>query len=164
MGNKNVELVPNIGLLSMLRNYDVINNTWSINDDFSWDVFPIINRVNTRLLANDLVGIQPMAESLGGIIYADYPMGINYVDRYKRLSIPLNGLNVLSKKNLWFNSSITVHGGERRLRAQWTPEMAQDISVFHNIDAERELVALLSEELANQVDRDIINNLQNLRV
>lgn len=157
MGNKNVGLVSNIGLQSMLRNHEVINNTWSINGEFNWDVFPVVHRVAARLLENDLVEVQPMAEPLGVMFFVNNAT----VDGYKRLSIPLNGLNVLSQLS-WIRSAY-VQGGERRIRAQWTPEIAQDLEAFHNIDAERELVALLSEEIANQVNRDVINNLQNLR-
>lgn len=49
----------------------------------------------------------------------------------------------------------------RRLRAGWTPELEQDIQAFHNIDAESELVRLLTEEITRQVDREIINELMN---
>jgi hypothetical protein len=41
-------------------------------------------------------------------------------------------------------SSVTVSVTERKLRASWSPELAQDVSAFHNIDAEAELTALLS--------------------
>jgi hypothetical protein len=44
-------------------------------------------------------------------------------------------------------SSVEVTAGERRIRATWTPELAQDVSAFHNIDAEAELTRLLNEEL-----------------
>jgi hypothetical protein len=44
--------------------------------------------------------------------------------------------------------SVTVSVTERKLRAQWSPELAQDVSAFHNIDAEAELTALLSEQVA----------------
>ena len=37
--------------------------------------------------------------------------------------------------------SVTVSVTERKLRAQWSPEMAQDVAAFHNIDAEAELTA-----------------------
>ena len=39
--------------------------------------------------------------------------------------------------------SVTVSVTERKLRAQWSPELAQDVAAFHNIDAEAELTALL---------------------
>ena len=56
-------------------------------------------------------------------------------------------------------SSVEVTAGERRIRATWTPELAQDVSAFHNIDAEAELTALLSEEVAAEIDREILRDL-----
>ena len=47
------------------------------------------------------------------------------------------------------------------INARWTHEMAQDLSAFHNIDAEAELTAILSEEITNQINRNMINNLFN---
>ena len=56
--------------------------------------------------------------------------------------------------------SITVSVTERKLRATWTPELAQDVSAFHNIDAEAELTALLSEQIAAEIDREILMDLR----
>jgi hypothetical protein len=56
--------------------------------------------------------------------------------------------------------SITVSVTERKLRATWTPELAQDVSAFHNIDAEAELTALLSEQVAAEIDREILRDLR----
>jgi len=57
-------------------------------------------------------------------------------------------------------SSVTVSVTERKLRATWSPELAQDVSAFHNIDAEAELTALLSEQIAAEVDREILKDLR----
>ena len=54
--------------------------------------------------------------------------------------------------------SVTVSVTERTLRASWSPELAQDVSAFHNIDAEAELTALLSEQIAAEVDREILRD------
>ena len=56
--------------------------------------------------------------------------------------------------------AVTVSVTERKLRAQWSPELAQDVSAFHNIDAEAELTALLSEEVAAEIDREILRDLR----
>ena len=56
--------------------------------------------------------------------------------------------------------SVTVSVTERKLRATWTPELAQDVSAFHNIDAEAELTALLSEQVAAEIDREILRDLK----
>jgi len=55
---------------------------------------------------------------------------------------------------------VTVSVETRKMRAQWTPELAQDVSAFHNIDAEAELTALLSEQMAAEVDREILRDLR----
>ena len=56
--------------------------------------------------------------------------------------------------------SVTVSVTERKLRAQWSPELAQDVAAFHNIDAEAELTALLSEQIAAEIDREILRDLR----
>ena len=56
--------------------------------------------------------------------------------------------------------SVTVSVEERKLRATWSPELAQDVSAFHNIDAEAELTALLSEQIASEIDREILRDLR----
>ncbi len=56
-------------------------------------------------------------------------------------------------------SSVTVDSITRKMRAHWTPELAQDLEAYHSIDAEAELTALLSEEVASEIDREIIRDL-----
>jgi hypothetical protein len=56
--------------------------------------------------------------------------------------------------------SVTVSVTDRKLRASWSPELAQDVSAFHNIDAEAELTALLSEQIAAEIDREILRDLR----
>ena len=57
-------------------------------------------------------------------------------------------------------SSVVVSVEERKLRATWSPELAQDVSAFHNIDAEAELTALLSEQIAAEIDREILRDIR----
>ena len=56
--------------------------------------------------------------------------------------------------------SVTVSVEERKLRATWSPELAQDVAAFHNIDAEAELTAILSEQIAAEIDREILRDLR----
>jgi len=58
-------------------------------------------------------------------------------------------------------SSVTVNTVTRKLRAHWTPELAQDLEAYHSIDAEAELTALLSEHIAAEIDREILIDLIN---
>lgn len=55
--------------------------------------------------------------------------------------------------------SVEVTARPRRLRATWSPQLAQDLQTYHNIDAEEELTRLLSEQIANEIDRNIINTI-----
>jgi hypothetical protein len=55
---------------------------------------------------------------------------------------------------------VQVAGGVRALRATWTPELAQDVQAYHNIDAEAELTAMLGDAVAREIDREILENIQ----
>ena len=55
---------------------------------------------------------------------------------------------------------VTISVESRKLRARWTPELATDIQAYHNIDAEAELTALLSEQIAMEIDRQILRELK----
>jgi hypothetical protein len=57
-------------------------------------------------------------------------------------------------------TSRTVETQQRRLRTTWTPEMAQDLEAFNNINVETELTALLSQELSSQIDAEILRSLR----
>jgi hypothetical protein len=47
----------------------------------------------------------------------------------------------------------------RKLKAQWTPEFAQDLNAYHSIDAEAELTSLLSEYISMEIDMEILDML-----
>ena len=57
-------------------------------------------------------------------------------------------------------TDVTVSVEERKLCATWSPELAQDVAAFHNIDAEAELTAILSEQIAAEIDREILRDLR----
>ena len=57
-------------------------------------------------------------------------------------------------------TSVTVSVEERKLRSTWSPELAQDVAAFQNIDAEAELTAILSEQIAAEIDREILRDLR----
>jgi hypothetical protein len=56
--------------------------------------------------------------------------------------------------------SVTIDVTERRLRAVWSPQLAQDVSAFQNIDAEAELTAMLAEQVSAEIDREILRDLR----
>ena len=55
--------------------------------------------------------------------------------------------------------SIAVTAQTRKLKATWTPELAQDLNAYHNLDAEVELTGLLSEQIALEIDSEILGDL-----
>ena len=106
-------------------------------------------------------------------------IGSNSLDGYSGLTTTIAGTGAINTqfttkyrayKNLEFEDeigevsfdleSVTVSVTERKLRAQWSPELAQDVAAFHNIDAEAELTALLSEQVAAEIDREILRDLR----
>lgn len=56
-------------------------------------------------------------------------------------------------------SSVAVTAESRKLKAKWTPELAQDLNAYHNLDAEVELTQILSEQIALDIDREILTQL-----
>ena len=123
--------------------------------------------------------------SQDGIIYLEIDLqvpcsiGANSIDGYSGLTTTVAGTGVAGSqftctyrryKEMEFEDqigevsfdleSVTVSVTERKLRAQWSPELAQDVSAFHNIDAEAELTALLSEQVAAEIDREILRDLR----
>jgi hypothetical protein len=45
----------------------------------------------------------------------------------------------------------------RTLRAQWRPELVDDLNYYHGIDAEAELTRLMSEQIVEEIDNEVIN-------
>ena len=45
------------------------------------------------------------------------------------------------------------------MKARWTPELAQDLNAYHNLDAEVELTGILSEQIALEIDQEILSDL-----
>lgn len=55
--------------------------------------------------------------------------------------------------------SIAITAVSRKLRARWSPELAQDLNAYHSMDAEVELTSILSEQVALEIDREILEDL-----
>ena len=106
------------------------------------------------------------------VMAANGDIYIAIVNNSATVALNLTGFTVTAKEyeSLEYNDqmgevsfelkSVTVSVIERKLRAQWSPELAQDVSAFHNIDAEAELTALLSEQVAAEIDREILRDLR----
>jgi hypothetical protein len=55
--------------------------------------------------------------------------------------------------------SVSVTAMTKKLKAKWTPELGQDLNAYHNLDAEVELTSILSEQIALEIDREILTDL-----
>ena len=55
--------------------------------------------------------------------------------------------------------SIAVTAQTKKLKAKWTPELGQDLNAYHNLDAEVELTGILSEQIALEIDRELLGDL-----
>ena len=55
--------------------------------------------------------------------------------------------------------SVSVTAVTKKLKAKWSPELGQDLNAYHNLDAEVELTSILSEQIALEIDREILGDL-----
>lgn len=97
---------------------------------------------------------QPDPQSRGDFEDRGTAIGSDTVD-------PTSGLNAdigIPEVNLELKSEAIV-AKTRKLKAVWTPELAQDLNAYHSIDAEAELTALLSEYVSMEIDLEILDML-----
>ena len=85
----------------------------------------------------------------------------DFEDRSGNPSVP-NSLSatsiVIPEINVQMKSQ-TISAKTRKLKAQWTPEFAQDLNAYHSLDAEAELTGLLSEHISLEIDLEILDML-----
>ena len=55
--------------------------------------------------------------------------------------------------------SVAIVAKTRKLKAVWTPELAQDLNAYHSVDAEAELTSMLSEYVSMEIDLEILDML-----
>jgi hypothetical protein len=55
--------------------------------------------------------------------------------------------------------SAAIVAKTRKLKAVWTPELAQDLNAYHSVDAEAELTSMLSEYISMEIDLEILDML-----
>ena len=55
--------------------------------------------------------------------------------------------------------SVAVTAKTRKLKVKWSPELGQDLNAYHNLDAEVELTTIMSEEIALELDQEILQDL-----
>ena len=93
---------------------------------------------------------QPADTSRGDFEDAGTSAGAGTSGLYADVGIPEVNLELKSE---------AIVAKTRKLKAVWTPELAQDLNAYHSIDAEAELTALLSEYVSMEIDLEILDML-----
>ena len=150
-------------------------------------ILPVIRRVMPTVIANELVGVQPMTGPVGQI----HTLRVRYADAFNSASgtdttagdealspfkiaegysgatsdkaastAALEGVpgNKLSIQIL----KQTVEAKTRKLSARWTFEAAQDAQAQQGIDIEAEIMAALAQEITAEIDQEVITSLKTL--
>tara|TARA_R100000808_G_scaffold23253_1_gene51402 strand:- start:2247 stop:3959 length:1713 start_codon:yes stop_codon:yes gene_type:complete len=95
-------------------------------------------------------GTYNYADSIEGSTAAGSVIGGNYW--------PLEAESTLKEIDIKVDS-VAVTAMTRKLKAKWSPELAQDLNAYHNLDAEVELTSILSEQIALEIDQEILKDL-----
>jgi len=148
-------------------------------------ILPVIRRVMPTVIANEIVGVQPMTGPVGQIHtlrvrYADnadnVTAGEEALSPFKIASAYSGNNNDASPKA---NSTSALEGvpgkrmsiqilktpveaKSRKLSARWTFEAAQDAQAQQGIDIEAEIMAALAQEITAEIDQEILASLRNL--
>jgi len=150
-------------------------------------ILPVIRRVMPTVIANELVGVQPMTGPVGQIHtlrvrYADTSAGANVLAGEEALSpfkiaasysgntadaTPKASSTATLEGQAGNRMSIqilkqTVEAKTRKLSARWTFESAQDAQAQQGIDVEAEVMAALAQEITAEIDQEIIASLTTL--
>ena len=151
-------------------------------------ILPIIRRVMPTVIANEIVGVQPMTGPVGQI----HTMRVRYADSKDGVTAgaealspfeiarsysanpgastasPVAGSSTSSLEGEAGNKmSIqilkqTVEAKTRKLSARWTFEAAQDASAMHGLDVEAEVMAALAQEITAEIDQEVLASLTSL--
>ena len=94
---------------------------------------------------------------MGGQL-ASFPSGTSILGYAVSAGERLRG-NLIPEVNMHIQKQ-TVQARERKMRAVWTLEAAQDLKAYHNLDMEAELTDLLSKEMNLEIDRELIEDIR----
>ncbi len=146
-------------------------------------ILPVIRRVMPTVIANELVGVQPMTGPVGQIHtlrvrYAETEGGnvtageealspFKIAETYSGASTGRAAATAALEGQAGRKMSIqilkqTVEAKTRKLSARWTFEAAQDAQAQQGIDVEAEIMAALAQEITAEIDQEIIASLLSL--
>ena len=117
-------------------------------------------------LSESMGGFTAGGASIGGIVY--FPK----TDEFVAAGDPFGALAGSNSNQSWGLEtsqqipeidikvdSTAVTAITKKLKAKWSPELAQDLNAYHNLDAEVELTSILSEQIALEIDQEILSDL-----
>ena len=142
-------------------------------------ILPVIRRVMPTVIANELVGVQPMTGPVGQIHtlrvrYSETAAGVNAGDEalspfaiaagYSGFGgsapAPTSVLEAEAGRRMSIQVlKQTVEAKTRKLSARWTFEAAQDANSMHGLDVEAEIMQALAQEITAEIDQEIIASL-----
>ena len=148
-------------------------------------ILPVIRRVMPTVIANELVGVQPMTGPVGQIHtlrvrYADNATGVvageealspfkiaagysgNDQDPGSKATSTATLEGAAGKRMSIQILKQTVEAKTRKLSARWTFEAAQDAQAQQGIDVEAEIMAALAQEITAEIDQEILGSLASL--
>ena len=146
-------------------------------------ILPVIRRVMPTVIANELVGVQPMTGPVGQIHtlrvrYADNGTGVvageealspfKIAEQYSgnestgKAAATASLEGQAGKKMSIQILKQTVEAKTRKLSARWTFEAAQDAQAQQGIDIEAEVMAALAQEITAEIDQEILASLASL--
>ena len=149
-------------------------------------ILPVIRRVMPTVIANELVGVQPMTGPVGQIHtlrvrYSDTVSGSFGANAGEEALSPFKiaegysgaGSTALAASTASLEGAAgkrmsiqilkqTVEAKTRKLSARWTFEAAQDAQAQQGIDIEAEIMAALAQEITAEIDQEIISSLTTL--
>jgi hypothetical protein len=142
-----------ITVSNILNDYTKVLNTGSLANPYYQLVFIHSGSVNLTAAGGNayvLYSTQPTDSTRG-----------DFEDKFSPANAGTSGLSAdigIPEVNLELKSEPIV-AKTRKLKAVWTPELAQDLNAYHSIDAEAELTALLSEYVSMEIDLEILDML-----
>lgn len=148
-------------------------------------ILPVLRRVMPTVIANEIIGVQPITAPVAQITtlrvrYADNAGGVtagtealspyHIAASYSGNGNPASaaGMNTASGEG-WGGNRIsiqtvkeTVSAKTRKLQARWTQEAAHDMQAMNGIDLEAELMSVLAQEITTEIDQEILQSLRRL--
>lgn len=101
--------------------------------------------------------------AIAGVMYSIQPLDNNRGDFEAQSKRAVDDSIVIPELDIKMASEPIV-AKTRKLKAQWTPEFAQDLNAYHSIDAEAEITSILSEYISMEIDLELLDMLINAAV